>query len=182
MQEGRGNMADPHIQTVMERIETELKVEVATGQSLAFMVGEPNAGIKISDSPPEDERRKTYKRYLIDMYPDPDSSLEETPRLGNRVKREMRIGFSVWKKSQRKRKFIFFSSSIDTTQGTGIAEFVNLIWDVLRNNTLNGLVQLKSGRQFTQPTMEETDSPLVGRQDFVFMAESLQTIDSDGVP
>jgi len=175
-------MADPYIQTVMERIETELKTEVASGQSLSFMVGEPQAGIVISDAPPDDERRKNYRKYRIDIYPDPDESLEEIPRLGNRVERQMRIGFSVWKKAQRKRKWLFFSDSTDTTQGIGVAEVTNLVFDVLRNNTLNSLVQMKSGRQFTRPTMEETNNALVARQDFVFMCESLQTIDSDGVP
>lgn len=174
-------MANSTLQTLIERMETEISAEITTSGTLSFLYGEPNGGIEVTDSLPDEERMRNYKRYRIYIYPDPDQGFEEIPRMGNRVKRIYRVNFSLFRKVPRKRKWIIFSEPDHQRAGVGMYEFANLVMDILRNNTLSGLVNLNGANQFTTPIIEDTNDPVVARIDFGYYCDNLQTAGSGGI-
>lgn len=174
-------MANPTLQTLIERIETAIKVEVAVAGTLSILVGEPDRGVEITDSEPVEERSRNIKHYRIYIYPDQDEGFQEIPRIGNRVKRVFKISFSLYRKIPRKRKWIIFSEPNYARAGVGMYEFANLVMDILRNNTLSGLVNLNGVAQFSTPVLDDTADPVVAKIDFSYMCDSLQTVTSSGI-
>lgn len=163
-------MADSVIQQIMEAMESALLSEIASGSTLSFMTGEPSKVLVLS-SEPENEPKAPYKRYLITLYAASDS-FDEEPRLGGRVERFYKIGIACWRKAPRSERKRLFSNA-DANVGVGIYEFVNLVMDVFRNNTLSGLVNLAAGRQFDTPELQDTGEDFLERVDTMFNVEAL---------
>jgi len=170
-------MADPRIQQVMEAISDELTAQVKSGGTLSFMVGEP-IGVIIADEQFLESPKSMYKRYAIVVYPDPSSSFNEIPRLGGVVRREFTIGLSLWRKIPRKRKWLIFSDINDSISGVGSYEFANIVMDVLRNNTLSGLIEFRGRPQFSTPELMETGDSQASHIAFNFLCETLETLGS----
>ena len=168
----------PIIQQIMEAMETVLLAQVTPAKRLSFLTGEPSK-VKILDSEPTEEPKANYKRYLITLFPLPDS-YDEEPRLGGRVERFYKIGVACWRKSPRSGRNRIFSDTNDAISGMGVFEFTNYVMDALRNNTLSGLVNLTAGKQFSTPEVQDTGDDFLERIDFSFNVEVLSTT-TDGV-
>ena len=168
----------PIIQQIMVAMEAVLVAQVTPVLRLNFMIGEPSK-VKILDREPDEEPKANYKRYIITLYPLPDS-MDEEPRIGGRVERFYKIGVACWRKAPRSgRNRIFSDTSVNV--GVGVYEFVNLVMDSLRNNNLSGLVNLNAGRQFNTPELQDTGDDFLERVDFTYNTEVLSTVDTDGV-
>lgn len=170
----------PDIQTIMEAMETELLAKVTPALRLSFLTGEPQK-VLIMDREPDGELKANWKRYLVAIYPLPDS-LDEQPRIGGRVERFYKIGVSCFRKTPRSGRNRIFSDTSDSTSGMGVYEFTNYVMDVLRNNTLGGIVNLTAGRIFSTPEFQDTGDDFQERVDFTYNCEVLSTVDTDGVP
>jgi len=169
----------PIIQQIMEAMEAVLLSKITPAQRMNFLTGEPSK-VVIVDAEPDEEPKANYKRYLITLFPMPDS-LEEQPRIGGRVERFYKIGVACWRKAPRSGRNRIFSDTNDSTTGVGVFEFVNLVMDALRNNTLSGLVNLTAGKQFSTPEVQDTGDDFLERIDFTYNTEVLSTVDDDGV-
>ena len=169
----------PVIQQIMEAMESELLAQVTKSLRLSFMTGEPRK-IVVLDSVPGEEPKSSWKRYLITIFPLPDS-YDEVPRIGGRVERLYKIGVACWRKSPRSGRNRIFSDITDTISGIGVFELTNYVMDVLRNNTLNRLVNLTAGKQFSTPEIQDTGDDFLERVDFSFNVEVLNTVGSGGV-
>lgn len=169
----------PTIQTIIEAMESAFLAEVKSAGTLFFLTGEPGK-VKILNSEPGEEPKTNYKRYLITLFPLPDS-YDEIPKLGGRVERFYKIGVACWRKAPRSGRNRMFSDA-SANVGVGVFEFANYVMDILRNNTLGGIVNLTAGKQFSTPEIQDTGDDFLERIDFSFNVEVLSTVDADGVP
>ncbi len=170
----------PHIQLVMLKIQEIFEGYISPNAKLWFLNGEP-IPIDILGSRPDEEPGVSYKRYHITIYPSNDVFSEE-PRIGGRVNRFYRVGMAIFRKVPKRSKNRLFSYGVDVIAGVGIFEFSNVVMDILRNNTLGGLVNLIAGQQFDTPELQDVGENFLDRIDLTHQSSMLHTVDSDGVP
>lgn len=171
-------MANSNIQTIMEKIETKINNERVAAGLLPFMVNTRNV-VQIIDELPADGRKQTYYKYRISIYPDPDSSITEQNRIGNRVRRDYVIKITCERRAVKTGRFRLFSDSNDTEYGVGVYEMVNRVMDILRHNTLDNTINPRP-IEFSNPQFEG-DTEFSERMTFLFYADTLETVTASGV-
>lgn len=171
-------MADATIQTILTNMQTLVNAERITAGKLSFMKDLTDNRVdittNISDFDPQ------FRYYSVVMGPRPDSIVEEIPKIGNRVQRIYELLVICTLKVPKSKKWIFFSEPNDSKVPAGIEEFTNRVKDILRNQTLSGVVNPVSGRQFVNDDLDDTD-PYRHRHSFVYRVSTLNTVTTSGV-